>query len=73
MIDYTARDITMPTPASLQLPLQAAPVDRMSSSGALGDGSGVEAAGVLDDIMKGVQTVAGVAGPILGSLGSLGI
>ena len=53
----------------MKLPKQSAPVERPSTSAALSNQQGVEASGVLDDILKVVTTVGGVAAPILGSLG----
>jgi len=67
--------------STLRIPLQSAPIDRtLSGSAAFRDAAGVEAAGWLDDIVGTVRHVGdvvgkigGVAGPILGALGSFGI
>lgn len=55
--------------AHLMLPVQAAPVGRDRSAGAMSTGPCVEADGIFDDIMGVVRTVAPVAGPVLGALG----
>lgn len=66
----------------MNLPIQSQPVNRMvagqsalqftsNTSGVNASGGvyGVEASGIFDDIMRGVQTVGSVAGPILGAFG----
>lgn len=55
--------------AQLRLPMQAAPIERNPSAGAMSTGPGVEADGWFDDALGVVSKVGGVAGPILGSLG----
>lgn len=52
--------------AQLRLPMQAAPIERNLSAGAMSTGRGVEADGWFDDVMGVVKTVAP---PLLGSIG----
>ena len=52
----------------MKLPKQTTPVQRPSTSAALSNQQGVEASDTLDDILKVVSTVGGVAAPILGGL-----
>jgi len=57
----------------MNLPNQAAPIERIISTATVGSENGdvtngVEASGIFDDIMSVVRTVAPVAGPLLGSL-----
>lgn len=56
--------------SSLNIPFQSAPIDRTpAGAAAFSNVAGVEAAGWLDDVLGGVQKVAGVAGPLLSSFG----
>ena len=52
----------------MKLPKQTIPVERLSTSAKLPNQQGIEASGTLDDVLKVVSTVGGVAAPILGSL-----
>ena len=52
----------------MNLPKQAAPVQRNLPSAALSTGSGVEASISLEDILGTVSTIASVAAPLLGGL-----
>jgi hypothetical protein len=71
MIDQMVTNVATPKLAGLRMPLQAAPVDRTMSVGALGDASGVEADGIFDDIVGGITSVlpiAQAAAPLLAGL-----
>jgi choline-glycine betaine transporter len=52
----------------MHLPKQSAPVVRHVSPVTMSGENGVAASGTLDDVLKVIATIGGVATPILGSL-----
>jgi hypothetical protein len=52
----------------MNLPTQSSPVQRSIPTTRMASENGVGASDVLDDILKVITTVGGVAAPILGSL-----